>query len=106
MGKMRLVVDGPNQDLAVEVGVNRLGTLLAARENQIWLDISDPDKTDVELLRREFGFHELTLREVTRPHERPRCDAHGNYYFVVVYAAEHTGMAFQPRELNLYWGAN
>jgi magnesium transporter len=72
----------------------------------LWLDIADPGPEDVELLRREFGFHELTLEEVTRPHERPRCDAHGGYYFVVVYASEHTGSEFRPRELNLFWGAN
>ncbi len=106
MGTMRLVVDAPGERRPVEVGVERLGELLADPEKRLWLDISDPDAEDVEFLRRRFGFHELTLDEVTRPHERPRCDAHGGYYFVVVYAAEHTGTEFLPRELNLYWGRN
>ena len=75
-------------------------------ENRLWLDISDPGPDEVELLRREFGFHELALEDVTRPHERPRCDAHGGYYFIVVYAAEQTGSEFRPRELNLFWGEN
>src|SRR6185295_11844876 len=44
--------------------------------------------------------------DVTRAHERPRCDAYGGYYFIVVYAAEHAGNAFLPRELNLFWGEN
>jgi magnesium transporter len=43
---------------------------------------------------------------MTKPHERPRCDAHEGYYFIVVYAAECTETEFQPRELNLFWGAN
>jgi magnesium transporter len=53
-----------------------------------------------------FGFHELALEDVTKPHERPRCDAYAGYYFIVVYAAEHSERAFLPRELNLFWGEN
>jgi magnesium transporter len=75
MGTMRLVVDAGEEGLPAEVGADRLGELLAKRENRLWLDISDPGPAEVELLRREFGFHELTLEEVTKPHERPRCDA-------------------------------
>jgi magnesium transporter len=43
---------------------------------------------------------------VTKPHVRPRCDAYTGYSFIVVYAAEHAGKAFQPRELNVFWGEN
>lgn len=106
MGTMRLVVDASNQAQPTEVGVDQLGQLLADRENRLWLDISDPGPAEVELLRREFGFHKLALAEMTRPHVRPRCDAYGAYYFIVVYAAEHTGKEFMPRELNLFWGEN
>ena len=52
---------------------DRLGELLPDHRNQLWLDISDPGPTDVALLGRMFGFHELALEDVTRPHERPRC---------------------------------
>ena len=106
MGTMRLVVDARDQGLPAEVGVERLGELLADKANRLWLDIRDPGPEEVALLRREFGFHELALEDVTRPHERPRCDAYDGYYFIVVYAAEHTGTEFLPRELNLFWGEN
>lgn len=76
MGTMRLVVDGGSRRVPEEAGLDRLRELLADRDNRLWLDISDPDDAEVELLRREFGFHELTLEEVTKPHVRPRCDAH------------------------------
>ena len=76
MGTMRLVVDRCDQSAPAEVDVDRLGELLADRENRLWLDISDPGPAEVELLRREFGFHELALEDVTRPHERPHCDAY------------------------------
>jgi magnesium transporter len=106
MGTMRLVVDARDRGLPAEVGVDRLGELLADRQNRLWLDISDPGPAEVALLQETFGFHELALEEVTRPHERPRCDAYGGYYFIVVYAAEHSNGTFLPRELNLFWGEN
>jgi magnesium transporter len=103
---MRLVVDVRGEAKPVEVPAERLREMLSNASNRVWLDISDPTEEDVERLRREFGFHELTLEEVTRPHERPRCDLHGGYSFIVVYAAEPTDTGFAPRELNLFWGRN
>ncbi len=106
MGTMRLVVETGGQATLAEASIDRLRELLPHKTQQLWLDISDPEETEVALLRDVFGFHELALEDVTRPHERPRCDAYGNYYFIVVYAAEHSGNAFVPRELNLFWGEN
>ena len=106
MGSMRLVVETCDQGMPQEVEIDRLGELLPDPRNQLWLDISDPGEPEVALLRSVFGFHELALEDVTRPHERPRCDAYGGYYFIVVYAAEHAGNVFLPRELNLFWGQN
>ena len=106
MGTMRLVLDAHDRGSPVDVPADRLGELLADRGNRLWLDISDPGPEDVVLLRQVFGFHELALEEVTRAHERPRCDAYSGYYFIVVYAADQSGDTLLPRELNLFWGDN
>ena len=104
MGTMRLAVDARQGGFQPDVRPDRLGELLADRSNQVWLDISDPGPDDVALLRREFGFHESALEEILKTHDRPRCDAFGNYDFLVVYAAEQAGKEFLPQELNLFWG--
>src|SRR5687768_5123520 len=106
MGTMRLVVESYDRGMPVETSVAKLGELLPDRRNQLWLDISDPGPEEVELLRSAFGFHELALEDMTRPHERPRCDAYAGYYFIVVYAADHAGDAILAREMNLFWGDN
>ena len=56
MGTMRLVVDGGGRRFPTEAGVDQLPELLAKCQNRLWLDISDPDSEDVELLRRVFGM--------------------------------------------------
>jgi magnesium transporter len=106
MGAMRLVLDRRDQSMPTEVDVARLGELLPDRQNRLWLDISDPGPEEVARLRQLFGFHEVVLEDVTRAHERPRCHAYAGYYFIVVYAAEQSGDAILPRELNLFWGEN
>ena len=104
MGTTRLVVDAGDDGRPAEVDAGRLHEFLGRAGNRVWLDVDDPDAGEVEMLRRAFGFHELALDEVTRPHERPRLNAYGGYYFIVVYAAEHIDGAFRPREMNLFWG--
>ena len=105
MGTIRLIVDRPGQSLPLEVGVDQLQSVLAERDARLWVDLSDPTEADVDLLRDAFGVPQLALEEVCQPHERPRCDAFGGYYFIVVYAAEYAaGGQFSPRELNLFWG--
>jgi magnesium transporter len=106
MGTMRLVVESGDQGMPAEASVAKLGELLPDHTKQLWLDISDPGPEEVDLLRSAFGFHELALEDVTRPHERPRCDAYAGYYFIVVYAAEYVGDAILAREMNLFWGEN
>jgi magnesium transporter len=106
MGTMRLVLEARDGGDPVDVPVERLAELVADRGNRLWLDIGDPGEEDVALLGRVFGFHELALEDVTRPHERPRCDAYAGYCFIVVYAAERAGRAITPQELNLFWGPN
>jgi magnesium transporter len=106
MGTMRLVLDSCGRGPAAEVAVDRLAELLRDRDNRLWLDITDPGPAEVAQLRATFGFHELALEDMVRPHERPRCDAYAGYYFVVVYAAERLGDAIVPRELNFFWGEN
>jgi magnesium transporter len=104
MGTMRLVVDAQDESPPFEVPAERLAEVRGNPSTRIWLDLQDPDDEDVAMLGREFGFHPVALAEVTRPHERPRCDAYSGYYFIVVYAAELPEGEFRPRELNLFWG--
>jgi magnesium transporter len=74
---------------------------LITQENQIvWLDIQDPTDNDIELLRSEFGFHELALEDVMTKHERPKVESYDGYVFLVFYAIHRHHI----HELNLFAG--
>jgi magnesium transporter len=72
------------------------------RQKIVWLDLQDPNDEDVELLRCEFGFHELALEDVIRRSERPKIDHYDGYYFMVFYAVTRGGST----EVNLFIGPN
>lgn len=106
MGKVRLTADVRGESCLDEVDPSRIGELLRDNESLIWLDIQDLGPAELDLLRREFDFHELALEDVATPdeHERPRCDRYRDYYFLVLYAAEHNSDQYVPRELQMFWG--
>ena len=50
-----------------------------------WLDILDPGEDDFALLRRTFGFHELTVEDSEEFGQRPKVEGYDDFVFLVVY---------------------
>ncbi len=104
LGRTRLVVDAHGQGWREVAKLDQISELLADHANLLWLDVTDPGPADLDLLRREFGFHELAIEDVARAHQRPKCDTYHDYYFIVVYAATRSADRFAPTELQIFWG--
>lgn len=58
------------------------------RDRPCWLDISDPQSTDLELAAKELGLHPLAVEDAQQRHERPKIDQYEDHYFIVFYALE------------------
>jgi len=108
MGRTQLTMDVRGEGWRETVDPDCIGPLLGDCHNLLWLDIVDPGPAELELLRREFGFHELAIEDVEKlqVHQRPKYDTYQGYCFIVVYAAEHTADEFVARELQLFVGEN
>jgi magnesium transporter len=78
--------------------LDSISDLLQDDKQIVWLDIQDPTDDDLELLRVEFGFHELALEDVASRHQRPKIDTYDGYHFLVFYALERG----KVHELNLF----
>jgi magnesium transporter len=52
-----------------------------------WLDIHEPKKDDLEILREEFRFHPLSLEDSWQFDQRPKIDDYDGYVFLVVFGA-------------------
>jgi magnesium transporter len=65
---------------------DKVEALLAAGEF-FWLDIHEPTKADLEILREAFHFHPLSLDDSWRFDQRPKLDDYDGYVFLVVFGA-------------------
>lgn len=77
-----------------------ISVLLQTQDQIVWLDIQDPTDEDVELLRKEFCFHELALEDIGREHQRSKIEAYDGYYFLVFYGLRRQ----KCQEIDLFIG--
>jgi magnesium transporter len=72
----------------------------------IWIDTERPTEKDIALLGREFGFHELALEDCLQPHQRPKIEQYGSYYFLVAYAISVSDRDIVENEVAVFVGRN
>lgn len=97
----------PHQGFSTQVDLSDLRSVLDNKHAVLWLDLQNPSPEDVDLLRREFGFHELALEDAVLPHERPKLDEYDQFYFLVFYSLHlKEGYGLELNELDLFVGEN
>jgi magnesium transporter len=60
---------------------------LADEAVTIWLDLRDPDRSDLAVLSEEFGLHPLAVEDAVQEHQRPKVDRYQSHLFLNVYGA-------------------
>jgi len=106
MSRMRAVAH-QGQGVIQEVPLETIDVLLKDEHALLWLDVEGPTAADVDLLRQEFGFHELALEDALRGRQRAKVDEYPGCYFVVCYgAATDDHRRLVVRELRFFWGKN
>ena len=53
----------------------------------IWLDLRDPDHSDLAVLSDEFGLHPLAVEDAVQDHQRPKLDRYQSHLFLNAYGA-------------------
>jgi magnesium transporter len=53
----------------------------------IWLDLRDPDRSDLAVLSEEFGLHPLAIEDAVQEHQRPKLDRYQSHLFLNAYGA-------------------
>lgn len=96
---MRLV-DGS----VAEVPPSNLSEL---RDRCAWLDITDPQASDLELIAQELGLHPLAIEDTLHRHQRPKIEDYDSHYFLVFFALEaHEGDVVQDIEVSIFLAKN
>ncbi|WP_214109769.1 magnesium transporter CorA family protein [Acrocarpospora catenulata] len=59
---------------------------LAERDAVVWFDLCSPDEHELDMISEELGLHELAIRSVLTPNQRPKLDMYDSHMFLNVYA--------------------
>jgi magnesium transporter len=54
----------------------------------IWLDLHDPDRSDLAVLSDEFGLHAVAIENAVNRGQRPKIDRYQSYLFLNAYGAQ------------------
>ena len=84
----------------------RISDALADPGALVWLDIEGPTGETVTMLGEEFGFHELALEDSIHPHQRPKIEQYGSYFFLVAYGVTLADGALIKHEMSVFVGRN
>jgi magnesium transporter len=93
---------------ALETGFDpdRVSDALADPRNLLWVDVDEPTSDDIELLGKEFGFHQLALEDSEHPHQRAKIEQYDTYFFVVAYGASLRDDELEAHELAMFVSRN
>src|SRR3984957_12483102 len=61
---------------------------LADEAVTIWLDLRDPDRSDLAVLSEEFGLHSLAIEDAVNKGQRPKVDRYRSHLFLNAYGAQ------------------
>ncbi len=94
------VPEGASRDIASLASISDL--LRDEPKAFVWLDVVEPHDTDFELIKEEFGLHPLAIEDAIKAHQRPKIEAYGDVWFVVVHAASRTESKLELHEIAIF----
>lgn len=105
MIRCTMYIDGV---LREDLPVADISDVIPVSDNQVWLDLEGGDVEHIELLREEFGFHELALEDSIKAGQRSKLDEYPGYYFLVFYAPHWDAetQRVQARAVHCFVGPN
>ena len=66
----------------------RAAELLTDPDVRLWVDARDPDEGELELLRKQFGLHPLSIEDAVHWNQRSKVEIFERYIAVVVHALD------------------
>ena len=65
--------------------VEDLSEFLAEPDTVLWVDLCEPDATDLEVVAQELGLHALAVEDAVDARQRPKLDRYDSHEFLNMY---------------------
>jgi magnesium transporter len=79
---------------------------LRKKAKLIWVDISNPSVNDLEVLRKRFKLHKLTIEDCFKEKSRIKAEEFMTYDFLVLRGIKHVKKRLKVYDLNFIIGKN
>lgn len=78
----------PEKGLQTDLDAQAVGEALKDSRSLLWMDLTDIDDEDVDLLTSVFNLHPLTVEDLIMPNARPKIEKFPDYFFLVLFSLE------------------
>lgn len=105
MIRCTMYVDGVIRE---DIPLADISDVIPQAANQVWLDLEGEAPERMQLLKEEFGFHDLSLEDCVKAGQRAKLDEYPGYYFLVFYSPywDAKKLRIRARELHCFVGPN
>jgi len=81
---------------------------LKKENNLIWVELENPTKDELNLIKENFNLHPLTVEDCVNTNARPKIDQFPTYLFLILHAAGYNERTLKVKtlELNICVGKN
>ena len=70
------------------LNIEEIKQALNDKRSMLWVDITQPEDTDIDLMTNVFDLHPLTIEDCIMPNARPKVEKFDNYLFLNTFALE------------------
>ena len=72
----------------------------------VWVALKDPEPSELEEMKNEFGLHELAVEDARKGHQRPKIEEYGRSLFAVLHSIEIRDGDLHQGEIDVFVGPN
>ncbi|MFC4293001.1 magnesium and cobalt transport protein CorA [Sphingorhabdus arenilitoris] len=69
--------------LLTDVSLDQASAKLEKAGDFVWIGLHEPDDQELDLVRKQFGLHELAVEDALDPKHLPKMESYGDHLFVV-----------------------
>ncbi|HEY3596781.1 MAG TPA: magnesium/cobalt transporter CorA [Paraburkholderia sp.] len=71
-----------------DIEIDDISVYVAKPECFVWVALKDPGPGELDVMKHEFGLHELAVEDVRNGHQRPKIEEYGESLFAVLHTVE------------------
>ena len=89
-----------------DIPVSEIHSYVARPDCFVWVALKDPEPSELQAMKQEFGLHPLAVEDAQHGHQRPKIDEFDQSLFVVMHMIERGENELTVGEVAIFVGAN